>query len=72
MTRPSRWRGIEDWPPRRAHALDRWIVAWNPITKAWYARPKAMGVWATATAPLLYFPTLVAAGDYARSRTAKR
>lgn len=63
---------LDDWPPRAAHARDRWTVALNPITHAWYAQPKEIGVWATATVPLLFFPTLVAAGDYARSRTEKR
>lgn len=68
----TRRRETEEWPARRAHALDRWVVARNPINGAWYAKPRAIGVWATATAPLIFFPTLVAAGDYARSRTAKR
>lgn len=63
---------LEEWPARRAHALDRWVVAYSSLTGAWYAKPRDLGVWATATAPLIFFPTLVAAGDYARSRTAKR
>lgn len=67
----SRRRETEEWPARPAHALDRWVVAYNPLNGAWYAKPRAMGVWATKTTSLIYFPTLVAAGDYARSRTAR-
>lgn len=61
-----------DLPVRRVRAFDRWIVAYNPITTTWYTRPRAAGVWATVDRPMIFFPTLVAAGDYARGRTHKR
>lgn len=58
-----------DLPRRVATNLDRWLVAYNPLTHAWYAQPRAIGVYATTYAPQVFFPSLVAAGDYARSRT---
>jgi hypothetical protein len=58
-----------DLPRRVATNVDRWIVRYNPLTKAWYAQPRAVGVYATQYAPMVFFATLVAAGDYARGRT---
>lgn len=71
MRRTKRTAAI-DLPVRQVTAFDRWFVAYNRITHSWYARPRAVGVWATTSAPLLFFPTLVAAGDYARNRTHNR
>ena len=71
MRRTKRTEAI-DLPVRQVTAFDRWFVAYNPITHAWYTRPRTAGVWATKSKPLLFFPTLVAAGDYARNRTHQR
>jgi hypothetical protein len=55
-------------PERPARAGDRWIVKYHPVFGNWYTQPRAIGVWATRTRPQLFFPTLIAAGDYARGR----